>query len=55
MHAFLGRRSNTGMRAENWLQGAAHLSIGMADGRGSWEMEGGGGGSRKQSNVGTAC
>ena len=52
MDTCLDRRSNTGMRVENRLQRAVQLSIRMADGRGGWDTEDEGGGSRKSITVG---
>ena len=53
MDACLARRSNTGMRVENWVQRVVQLSLKVADGRGIRDTEGEGGRSRKLLNDGT--
>ena len=53
MKACFARRSKTGTREDNRLQRAVHLSLGVADGKGSQFTEGEGDGSRKQTNGGT--
>ena len=53
MDACLDRRSKTGMRVENKVRRAVQISLRVADGRGIRDMESEGGGSRKQSNIGT--
>ena len=41
------------MRVENRVRRVGHLNLRVADGRGTWDTDVEGGGSRKQSNVGT--
>ena len=52
MGACLSRRSKTGMRVEYWVLRAVHLSLRVANGRGSQYTEGEGDRSRKKSNSG---
>ena len=47
MDTCLARRSKTGIRVRKLLQRAVHISQSVVDGRGSWDTEGEGGGSRK--------
>ena len=44
MYACLVRRPKTGIRVENRVRRAVQISIRVADGRGSWDTEGEGGG-----------
>ena len=46
------KQSKTGTREENMVRRAVHLSLGVADGRGSQYTEGEGDGSIKKSNGG---
>ena len=48
--ACLARQSKNGMRMENRVQRAVQLSQRVVDGRGGWDMDSEGGGSRKKSN-----
>ena len=52
MDAFLDRRSKPKLSVLNWVGIAVHISLRVAYWSGSWDTEGEGGGSRKQSNGG---
>ena len=52
IEACLSRRSNTGMRGENWVQRAVQISLRVANGRGIQYTDDERDGSIKQSNGG---